>query len=96
VRTDIPLEQQLVQAAHAALELGLSYKRPRDIISLIALQIPDKQALTDAAERAEAHYIRIERFYEPDDDLGFTAFATQPLTKEESKPFRNYKLWRPQ
>lgn len=93
VRTDLPLPQQLVQAAHAAHEAGLLAEPSAEPSSLIALQVPDKLALENALARSSAH-VPCVPFYEPDDEQGLTAFATLPLTREQRRHFSNLKLWR--
>jgi hypothetical protein len=49
IRKDISPEQQLVQAAHAALEAGFRFKQPEKTSFLIALEIENEQELLEAA-----------------------------------------------
>lgn len=95
IRTDLPIEQQIVQACHAALEAGHSFDRKSsEPSSLIILQIPNKEKLEVAMQRTIDRGIRCEAFYEPDWDYGFTSFATEPITLDQRKTFSKYKLWK--
>lgn len=95
IRSDLPIEQQIVQSCHAALEAGHSFDRKsNEPSSLIMLQIPNKEKLEAAMNRTVDSGIRCEPFYEPDWDYGFTAFATEPITKDQRKTFSKYKLWK--
>lgn len=95
IRTDLPIEQQIVQACHAALEAGHTFPRKsNDPSSLIMLQIPNKEKLEVALKRTNDRGIRTKSFYEPDWDYGFTSFATEPITLDQRKTFSKYKLWK--
>lgn len=102
IRSDLPLEQQIVQAAHATLEAGLkagqSGNIPKETSSLILLSIPSEEKLLTAHEKISQAGIDCALFFEPDDDLGYkpgyTAFATQPITSEHRHLFKRYKLFK--
>lgn len=49
IRKDISPEQQLVQAAHAALEAGFSFERPDRTSFLIMLQVQNQEELNQAS-----------------------------------------------
>ena len=50
LRKDISKEQQIVQAAHAALEAGFRFKKPDgDVSSLIVLEVENEQELKEAS-----------------------------------------------
>lgn len=96
VRTDIPLSQQIVQAAHAAAEAGrYFYRIEHGIASLIVLAVPDVAVLHGARERLLEHNIEHKMFYEPDDAMGDSAIGTEPLCGTRCKVLRRYLLWRP-
>lgn len=95
VRTDIPVEQQMVQAAHAALEAGIKFgKVSVEPASVIILQVPNKEKLEEAMKYTIESGISCEMFYEPDWDYGNTAFGTEPITFDRRKIFKKYKLWK--
>lgn len=95
VRTDLPLAQQMVQAAHAAAEAGRSFYRPEHgIASLIVLAVPNLAALYQAGRRLELHGIAHDMFFEPDWDTGHSAIGTRPLADAERPLLRNYPLWK--
>lgn len=102
VRTDIPLHQQLVQAAHAAHYAGFRTKEPDEICSLITLQVANEWELFQAFRHLAMNQINVIPFFEPDWDMGLSAIATEPLyTKAQRQPLREkdefgnnkYELW---
>lgn len=94
VREDISLEQQLVQAAHAALEAGFRFQRPAQTASLIVLSVPDREALGAAAARLARHGIAHHLFFEPDFGMGHSALATRPVfLPKERHLMRMYPLF---
>jgi len=102
IRTDIPLAQQIVQAAHSVLHAGLlagqSGRSYTETPSIVLLQISNETKLLQAHERVTSTGTKCALFHEPDSGLGyepsFTAFATIPVTEEHRAEFRQYKLWR--
>ncbi len=95
VRTDISVEQQMVQAAHAAAEAARLYYQPdHGIASLIILAVPNRQALYRAATQVEALGIAYELFFEPDWDMGHSALGTRPLLDTERPLLRGWPLWK--
>lgn len=49
IRKDISAEQQIVQAAHAALEAGFRFSQPSEVSNLIVLEVANQEELLDAA-----------------------------------------------
>ncbi len=91
VRTDIPLADQIVQVGHACLEAGNKFGKSG---YLIVLQVRSQDRLLEALEHVEQHDIKSVLFYEPDDEMGYTAFCTQTVVGEQRKYFKKYKLWK--
>lgn len=99
IRKDLPIEQILVQTAHAALESGIHLSHPtsrEEPSSLIVIQVRDKKEL----EKAYAKLIENDRgidfikFFEPDWDYGFTSFASSPVKVEDRSLFKKYRLFK--
>lgn len=96
VRTDLSLEQQMVQAAHAAAEAGREHYRPEHgVASLIVLAVPSQDALYRAADQLEDWALEHELFFEPDWQMGHSAIGTRPLQDSERILLRGYPLWKP-
>lgn len=97
VRRDLPLHQQMVQAAHAALEGGL--KLPSEVAepsSLIVIGVKDKSELHKADDYLFYECgIQTEMFFEPDWEYGDTAFCTEAIPVSKRKLFKRYQLWKP-
>lgn len=94
VRTDISIEQQLVQSSHAAAEAGRRFYRPEHgIASLIVLAVPNREALLSAQEKVLLKGIDCDLFFEPDWEMGHSALGTRPLLDVERKLMRSWPLW---
>lgn len=85
VRQDIPLEQQMVQACHAAAEAGFAFAAPAETSSLIVCTVPDRAALESAKERMTRYGIQAQMFYEPSWSMGHSALASEPITSRKKR-----------
>lgn len=94
VRTDIPLADQIVQVGHACLEAGFKFERPERTPNLVLLAMKNESELKRFASFLEYNHIRFEMFFEPDDEMGFTALATEPIYNEQRSHFAKLELWR--
>lgn len=93
VRSDLSPEQQAVQACHASSLSGHKFG-VSESTHLVLLSVPNKEALSALHEKLLDHGIGVSLFYEPDNDMGHSALATQPLTCSHRKLFKNLKLLR--
>jgi hypothetical protein len=95
VRRDLTLEQQAVQACHAAFEAGFQFGRPADAPSpnLVFLGVRDREYLLEMQMRLEYAGIPIAVFTEEDDGVGETALATAPLVGVDRRYFRKLTKW---
>jgi len=94
IRKDLPLNHQIVQACHSALEAGSEFKEPGQIPHLILLELADSQHLQQTGELLDKHGIRYHKFFEPDNNIGHSSITTEPLSPEQRKALSNYRLWR--
>lgn len=99
IRTDIPLEHQITQACHAALEIGFDHPRPQGPpVHLITLVAKDAEDLYHQANILDFEKVPYHLFYEPDECggvvLGHTALASAPLVGDRRKLFAHRKLWK--
>ena len=95
VRKDLSLPQQMVQAAHAAYESGLSSLcQSDDIVSLVMCQCSNEQELERQAFYLRTLNLPFVEFREPDIDNQLTAIATLPLDQSQRILLRHWKLWR--
>jgi len=92
VRADLPVADQIVQVGHACLEAGRCFQ-PEEGCHLVVLSVSDEIDLRSTVRQAETLGIRCVTFYEPDDDMGFTAACTEPITSQLRCLFRRYSLW---
>lgn len=95
VRQDIPIQHQIVQSAHAVLHIGSSAYPIEGVPNIILIGVPHLSALKKTEKKLADNGIPHHPWTEPDNDLGFTAIATVPLTAEEKKCLANYRLWSP-
>jgi hypothetical protein len=61
----------------------------------VVLGVPSVDHLWSALDRLQAAGIGLTVFHEPDDGLGNTAAATEPVTVERRRLFRRYPVWQP-
>lgn len=99
IRKDIPLADQIVQTAHSAFHAGettqhLEILPNQDIPSLVLLQVDNEEQLQALSKKLKEKDIVHSKFFEPDDNLGYTSITTVPVTDEQRKVFSNYRLWR--
>ena len=95
VRTDIPLEQVVVQSNHAAYESGLAFENHgTEPSSLIVIQCKNKHKLEKAYNEILGKGIDLVQFNEPSWDYGFTAFASAPVPQEQREIFKKYQLFK--
>ena len=78
-RTDLPIEQQIVQSAHSALEAGRELGKPKSPSHLILIGIKSQDALLKIADDLKQLGIKFHLFYEPDYNRGYTSLTTEPL-----------------
>ena len=94
IRKDLPIQHQLVQACHSALEAGSEFKKPNQIPNLVLIQANDERHLNCIGNFLDSHSIRYHKFFEPDNNMGYSAITTEPLSAEKKKALSNFKLWR--
>jgi hypothetical protein len=83
-----------VQASHACFEMSREFKPdPQAISHIILLSIKDEEHLIKTKQYLDMHNIKSTIFYEPDDNMGYTAIATEPLFNSKNL-FKKYNLWK--
>lgn len=92
VRTDIPVANQMVQAAHVCHIAGRDFKHP-DNTHMALLKIKNEKKLLEVAEKLDKHGIKYSLYLEPDYPKGYTALATEPIYGKVRELFEKYKLW---
>ena len=90
---DIPLADQIVQVGHACLEAGKSFEQPSQSCNLVVLSVPSERHLHEAVARIRFAGIECFVFFEPDDDMGYTAACTQPVQASYRRVFKRFPLW---
>lgn len=96
LRSDMPLEAQMAQCAHAAQEaaflLGSPPLRP---IHVVVLSCPDEASLLAAGERLAKRGVDARLFHEPDWPRGHTALYSRPQPRgpQLSSAMGRYPLW---
>lgn len=100
VRTDLPLADQILQAAHAAQEAGARWGVPPRC-HLVLLAVQDGQALREVEAACRMRNVAALAFEEPDpasgrhEPMGKTALCTAPLPSAARRLFRRLAAWRP-
>lgn len=96
LRKDLTPVQQIVQASHAALEAGFRFKQPEQTSFLIVLEVDDEADLNRSADMLDMRGIEYYKFFEPDDNMGYSALCTRPcLDPDEQNYFNRWELFVP-
>lgn len=97
IREDISPAQKIVQLGHACHEAGkmLDKDEHQYVSSLILLSARDETDLKSIARKIECAGIDFHIFFEPDNDMGYSAICTRPIvTDRERAFFRKWDLYR--
>lgn len=93
-RRDIPIAQQAVQAAHAAMEHAYQNGRPADHHpSYVHVTVKDKQQLLHYLSILQQEDISSSEFHEPYEDWGLTAISCC-ITQDHRHLFKGLPLWK--
>lgn len=93
VRKDMSPEMQMVQSCHAGIEAGYKNATPEVPTHLVLLAIDNEKDLIDCSVDLQMQDLKHEVFFEPDNQLGYTALATWPTFERNIKAFKGLKLW---
>lgn len=88
------MADQIVQVGHVCIDAGKMFKHPENT-HMVLIGVPNENKLLRAQRYLESESIIHTVFFEPDDDMGFTAIATRAVNSEERKLFSKYQIWRP-
>ena len=96
IRIDLPIEQQIVQAAHSALEAGRDLGKPLGHSHLILLEAKNEAAILKIAAELKAKGIKNSLFHEPDYNRGYTSLTTEPLEPDDERRayFRKHSMYK--
>lgn len=94
IRKDLQIQHQLVQACHSALEAGSRFHSSNLIPSLVLCSAENEVHLNEISLFLDKHQIKYHKFFEPDNDMGYSSITTEPLSLERKKVLSNFKLWR--
>jgi hypothetical protein len=97
IRRDLSPEQKIVQLGHACHEAGklLPYAEHRDVASLILLSAENEAELKSISRKIDCAGIDHYMFYEPDNNMGYSAICTRPITSDRERAFfRRWDLYR--
>lgn len=82
-----------MQAAHAAIESARHFISPDlEHPSVVILGVKDEKCLQKALDRLQKTEIRYRAFREPDIGNQLTAIASEPVSGEARRHFRQYQL----
>ncbi len=91
VRSDLTPVQQLVQVAHSTHESGGQFGCPKHC-HMVVFEVSDVGGLQKFCEVCGNSGIRYSLFYEPDNNLGYTAACTEPITGAIRSRLRRFQL----
>ncbi|MCK9529485.1 MAG: hypothetical protein M0R77_02815 [Gammaproteobacteria bacterium] len=95
VRKDLSHAQRVVQSCHAIQEVTMKNPEAYNNTHMIVLQVENEdhlKAVQDSLRRYN-RVIKYHTFFESDNDIGFTAIATSPITNRYLRNFfANFEL----
>lgn len=91
IRTDLSPAQRIVQAAHAAHNAGEAFGAHSH---LICFRAASQSELIKCSTYLDANGIQHRMFFEPDDDVGYTAICTEPIVGERRRLLRRFSLYK--
>lgn len=92
IRKDLSHAQKIVQIGHACYEAGKKFQDNQGISSLILLSAEDEDDLKVIAEKLEERGIQYYMFFEPNNEMGYSAICTEPITTNRDRNF--FKKWK--
>jgi hypothetical protein len=96
IRQDLPLADQLCQSNHATFAVSQLVLDFETIPHIVLIGVANKDELETVINLLVANDIKFAAFYEPDNEEGLTAIATEPIKdKAKRQVLSHYKLWRP-
>lgn len=94
VRRDIPLGDQMVQIGHACQESGARFGCP-DGCHMVLGSAENEVELLKWERKLSLEDVNYHMFFEPDDGMGYTAIATQPLRGSQRQPLKRLRIYQP-
>ena len=97
IRKDISHAQKIVQLGHACHEAGklLPQAEYPDVSTMILLAAEDEDDLKHIARQIDCAGIDHYMFFEPDNEMGYSAICTRPITSQRERAFfRKWDLYR--
>lgn len=96
MRRDLSFPQQVVQTAHAVIEVSRHGLIPfdREHPYVVVFGVRNEEQLINALRRISRLGINCKPFYESDLDGQITAFATEPVSGDSRRYFKNYQCLR--
>lgn len=91
IREDISPEQRIVQIGHACYEAGKAFRDTYGISSLILLSAADEQDVKRIMKKLDRRGIEYVSFFEPDNDMGYSAICTRPVIDDRERTF--FRKW---
>ena len=68
------------------------FQHDGDETFLIVIEVKNEDSLMDEMNELESKGIKCAVFYEPDFNIGYTAFCTEALDENKKDIFKKYKL----
>jgi hypothetical protein len=75
------------------LEAGNKFGQP-DGGYLVVFEVKSEEKLFEVSEFLDKQSIQSVMFFEPDDNMNYTAICTQPIGEDQKRLFHKYKLWK--
>lgn len=93
VREDLKVEHQVVQIAHAGMLAVSKHGGLEEDTRLVVLKVRDQDDLLEYERISLDYGLNVEKFFEPDYQIGYSALSTKPISRSEGRLFKKLPLW---
>lgn len=95
LRSDLPVEQLIVQSSHAAYESAAKYSSDDgNHPSMVIIHVKDSLHLEKIRRHLLASDVSHTEFFEPDWSYGVTAIATAPVETHQRHLFKKFQVFK--
>lgn len=97
IREDLSPEQKIVQLGHACHEAGklLTPSEHIEPSNLVLLSARNEDDLLEIADKIHCTGITFSMFFEPDNNMGYSAICTRPVSSARERAFfQEWNLYR--
>lgn len=94
IRTDLPIQHQIIQACHSVLEAGRTFSEHHGVSHIVLIAVESQTELLEIKSYLIDNEVNHRIFYEPDNDYQYTSITTEPIYGSKRNIFKHFKLYK--